>query len=240
MSKFLAFTVTSDTSHPGFKRLQRSADFWGWDLKVQHQEGWDRTNYRAEQLGQLEAFRKWEPEFFLYLDAWDTVFTGPKQELPLHRGVVSFAGDTIGFAWPHENLAPDYAETSWFPPVEEHEFRFVNAGVIWGDAAKMQSLAGEYLHCPYWLINQDYLNRKYAFEASVGLPYLRVDTRAESALNIMQVQKRFFRFEETTKRVKYVPTGTRPLVVHSPGTGITKPLAPMPPALEEMFGERNG
>lgn len=229
--RFLSFTVTDNPEHPGFKRLQKSADFWGWDLKVVNQGSWSRENYRAEQLGQLEALRKWDPEYVMYVDAWDTVFTGPPQEVPLHRGVLTFSGDTVGFA-----PEADPRLGSWYPEVGENQFRFVNAGTFWGDAAKLQSLAGEYLSCPFWVVNQSYFNQRYAFEASVGLPFLRVDHKAETALNLMQVQKRFYAFHEGSKRVEYVPYGTRPVVLHSPGLGLTRPIAPMPREIEDLFG----
>lgn len=232
--RLLTFTVTNNPLHPGAIRLAKSALFWGWDLKFIHQDGWNRSNYRAEQLGQLEAIQSFNPEYVLYLDAWDTIFTGPPQELPLRHGMLSFCGDTTLHPW--EGMEGiEREEQTWYPHVGEHEFRFVNAGVIWGDARILEDLALDYLDRPAWLVNQDYLNRRYAFEDSVGKVRLQVDQRAKVALNLMLLQKRYYEFSPESSRVEYIPSRSRPLVLHSPGTGLTKPLAPMPEELEKLY-----
>lgn len=238
-----AFSVTSNPDHPGARRLARSAKFWGWDhtfLLKQDQLDlkppyivW-RPTYAAEQLGWVDAVRKWpEEDFFFYVDAWDTVFTGPPQELSCVRGQLNFGGDTVLYS---ENLPKELGPL--FPRVGSEEFPYVNAGAAWGDSNLFAELAADYLqHSPTTLVNQDYFNWRFIYELGVGRERLTVDTRGEVALNIMLVQKRFF--EMRGNRVHYLPTDTYPLVVHAPGSGVSagENAVPLPAELEKLYGE---
>jgi hypothetical protein len=236
---YKAFSVVSDPEHPGAKRLTRSAKYWGWDhsfiIKQDQPEVnfrvW-RPSYRAEQLGQLDFIRHHEPEFCMYVDGWDTVFTGPPQELDLKRGVLTFGGDTV--LYPEDTEQP----MNSFPRVGWEEFRFLNVGAIWGDSKIMAELAADYLqNSPEQMINQAYYNRRYAFERGVGRTRLHLDSKAEVALNIMLVQKRWFKMEG--RRGCYLPTGTHPLVLHSPGqnTSNAGKAVPIPLEIEALYGE---
>jgi hypothetical protein len=233
-----AFSVVSDPEHPGAKRLSRSAEFWGWDHKFIIQkdqpEGpkpfkiWLPT-YRAEQLGQLDFIRQYDPEFCMYVDGWDSVFTGPPQELQFKRGCLAFGGDTVLYP---ENTSQPMAS---FPNVGWEEYRFVNCGAIWGDARVMAELAADYLqNSPETLLNQAYYNRRVAFELGVGRSRLSIDTRAEVVINIMLLQKRWFRFK--ANRVEYTALGSRPVVLHVPGWGSADKAVPLPQELEELYG----
>jgi hypothetical protein len=233
LSKPLVFTVTDQPEHPGLQRLQRSARFWGWDLKVVLQDGWERSNFRAEQLGQLEAFRKWEPRTFLYLDAFDTCFAGPPAELNADTGALYFCGDPLLGEW-QQNPEPTRFNDEAFPPVGSGEFRFLNAGVIWGSALVLQELAGDYLQNYGWRVNQDYFNQRYAFETSLGRHRLKVDTKARVALNLLDVRRRQVD-RKYNNRFHYLPTDSYPLVLHSPGTGLSEPVAPMPNWIEDLY-----
>jgi hypothetical protein len=152
--KLKAFSVVSDVSHPGAERLKRSAAFWGWDHTFIKQETDWRPTYRAQQIGQLEGLRRFaDADFFLYTDGWDTVFTGPPQELRLEKGKLFFCGDSV--LYPGDGLPEDS-----FPPVGLEEFRYVNDGVIWGDPAILKELAAEYLtHCPKEIVWSSTLRR---------------------------------------------------------------------------------
>lgn len=235
MSKPLIFTVTSDPSHAGAERLRRSASYWGWDLKwIIQADGWERKSYRAEQLGQLRAFLDHDVEFALYLDAWDTLFMGPPQELQFKRGQFNFCGDTTMDSWKDKDWAAKIIEAE-FPPAKLGEFPYVNAGVKWGDVTIWKELIGDYLsNYREDLPNQDYFNKRYAMEQAMGRTRLKVDSRAEVALNIMDVQARFVE-RMYNNRLRYKPFNTFPLVMHSPGTGLTDPVAPMPNWMTEIY-----
>lgn len=242
MASVKAFSVVSGVEHPGARRLARSAKFWGWDhsfvikqdqpdLKPPYKVWW--PSYRAEQLGQLEFLQaNPEAEFVLYLDGWDTVFTGPPQELPLLRGHLAFGGDQV--LYPEHGSQPEAA----FPPVGENEFRFTNVGTVWGDAAVLRELAADYLqNSPEQMVNQLYFNRRYAYEVGVGRRRLHVDTKARTSLNIMMVQKRHF--EMRGPRPHYLPTDTYPLIIHTPGQGHShkEKAIPLPEELEKLYAE---
>lgn len=233
-SSLLVFTVTDQPDHPGCVRLKKSAAYWGWDLKVQHQIGWERSTYKAEQLGQLEALRDSECSHFLYLDAWDTMFAGPPGELELREGL-SFCGDPLLGEWQHGRAYTNatHFTPAAFPSVGWGEFRYVNAGVIWGRPLVLRELAGDYLQNYSDSINQDYFNQRLVFERSLHRPRLRVDAKAEVALNLINIFQKDV--ERKNNRLVYLPTGSRPLVVHSPGTGITDPVAPMPQWMEALY-----
>lgn len=228
--KLKAFSVVSDVSHPGAERLRRSAAFWGWDHTfILQKDGW-RPTYKAEQIGQLEALQRFSPEFCIYVDGWDTVFTGPPQELPLEKGKLTFGGDTVLF--PESGFPEDN-----FPKVGLEEFRYVNAGTIWGDTAVLQELCDEYLNYYPNLVNQAYFNYRFCFEHFCGGSRLAIDTKAEVSLNVMLMQLRHFQFRQN--RVRYLPTGSMPLVLHSAGVGPSLSevgkLAPLPPELEKLY-----
>lgn len=234
-SRPFVFTVTDQPDHPGCVRLKKSAAYWGWDLKVQLQQGWERFTYRAEQLGQLEALRNSEADTFLYLDAWDTMFAGPPGEL-LGMGGLTFCGDPLLGEWQRGRATDDSTRFApeAFPACGWGEFRYLNAGVIWGSALVLKELAGDYLQNYPERVNQDYLNQRYVFENSLKRRRLGVDAKAVVALNLLNVLMKDVKREGN--RLVYLPTGSRPLVVHSPGTGITDPLAPMPQWMEELCG----
>ena len=231
----------SDPSHPGAERLRRSAKFWGWDhsfiikqdqpelnppYKIWH------PNYRAEQLGQLDFIRAHpEVEQVVYMDAWDTVFTGPPQELPATPGQLWFMGDTV--------LHPDNPSlAARFPKVGLEEFRFLNAGVMWGDPRVMAELAADFLqHSPESLVNQEYFTYRYIYEQGVGRKRLFLDTKAEVSLNVMLLQKRFFQMKGV--RPHFTVSESNPLFLHVPGHGSAlretgKPV-PIPEELEKLY-----
>lgn len=238
-SRVKAFSVVSDAGHPGAQRLARSAKFWGWDhtfVIKQNQEDLDPPyrvwypTYRAEQLGQLDFIRSSGAEFVFYLDGWDTVFTGPPQELKLERGKLTFCGDTV--------IHPDRKDLAGrFPEVGLECFRYVNAGVMWGDSQVMSELAADYLqNSSEGAVNQDYFNYRFLYEqATRGRKRLEIDHTAKVALNLMLLQKRFFEMDGV--RPVFNVTGARPLVVHVPGHG-SLPVVPLPKELEELYAER--
>jgi len=234
---FRAFTVTSDPEHPGAKRLRESALYWGWDLRVHVlKEGWDRTTYRAEQLGQLDFFRQQEPDYALYLDAWDTMFSGPPQELMprLRGGQLWFCGDTVLTGWKDKPWGAHLVEEA-FPTCPTWGHPFVNAGVIWGDTRVWRELAADYLqNYRATLINQDYFNMRYLMEKSLGRERLLVDYTSQVAFNIMNVEARHTG-RMPSNRITYTPFRATPLVVHSPGQGQAQPMALMPHWMEETF-----
>lgn len=222
-SKVKVFTVTDQPNHPGALRLQRSAAFWGWDLTVKlvPSSWWERDTYRAEQKGLLEALLEpGLPEWMMYVDAWDTLFTGPPQELPLEKGKLAFCGDLHCF--------PNEVWKGAFPQVGFGEFPYLNAGVFWGDPRVAIELCDEYLALDNQLCNQDFFNLRYLYELGTGRSRLAVDSRAQVALNMWGMHPAYSHLTRVNRRLYYKPTGTTPLVVHAAGSSMFHDVPPMP------------
>lgn len=223
MPKVKAITVTSSLTHPGVVRLQKSAEFWGWDLTTWPQHtGWERFTYRAEQEGLIQAMNfLGMPEWVLYMDAWDTLFTGPPQELPLQREKVAFCGDKHCF--------PTELWKDVFPQVMLGEFPHLNAGVFWGWGPTIYQLCGEFLQLQNSLCNQDFFNLRYIYEHGIGSGRLSIDHSAQVALNMWGMDPRYQDITRVNRRLFYKPTKTTPLVVHAAGTSTFHDVPPMPP-----------
>lgn len=220
--KIVAITVTDKPDHPGCVRLKESAEYWGWDLHVELQaEGWERNTYKAEQQGLARAIDKLNlPTWVMYLDAWDTMFVGPPQELALRDQIVTFCGDTHCF--PSDTIAKS------FPRVGFKEFPYINCGVMWGWGATMLELCYNYLALPTEVCNQDYFNLQYAYQQAVGVHTLQIDHQAESALNLWGMGPKYADLARIRRRVVYRPTDTRPVVLHAAGSSTFHELPPMP------------
>jgi len=234
-----AISVVSNPEHPGARRLARSAAFWGWDHSfILKQDQLDLKppytvwypSYRAEQLGQLDYIRQNEPEFLVYVDGYDTVFTGPPQELSFKKGLLTFGGDTV--------LFPEKPQMdALFPEVARECFRYINCGTIWGDARILSELAADYLqNSPETMVNQHYFNVRYIYELQVRQqPRLAIDWNATVALDLMLLQLRFF--EMRGNRPHFKVADTYPLIVHVPGRGreFGPTAPPLPTVLEELY-----
>ncbi len=234
--KLLVFTFTDKPEHPGAERLRRSAKYWGWDLKWVKMPSFDPL-FRFQQLAQLDALRQYEPDFFLYLDAWDTIFCGPKQELRFEKGVVCFCGDTILGEWQDKRFAVKMMK-ELYPPCKFDGFPYVNDGVIWGDTKVYMELAADYLQNYEGILNQDYFNQRYAYENSLRRSRLRVDQEASQVINVMGLLARTVD-RGPNGRLIYKPFNTRPVILHSPGTRLGQPLAPMPKWMEEEYASED-
>lgn len=220
--KIVAITVTDKPDHPGCVRLKESAEYWGWDLYIQHQpEGWERFTYKAEQQGLVKAIDALNlPHWVMYLDAWDTMFVGPPQELRLREQEVTFCGDQHCF--PSENFS------KVFPKVGFKEFPFLNCGVMWGWGPTMLELCYKYLAIPTQICNQDFFNTQYIYNLSMSNFTMNIDHQAESALNLWGMAPKYADLGRIRRRVVYRPTDTRPVVLHAAGSSTFHDLPPMP------------
>lgn len=223
-SRIQVITVTDKPDHPGCVRLKKSADYWGWPLKVVKQDGFERWFYRAEQEGLAKGLELASYKYVMYVDAWDTMFVGPPQELPLREDRVDFCGDFQCF--------PDETTAKLFPAVLRGEFPYLNAGVIWGDARKLLEMTLDYLELGK-CNNQTYFASRYLFERMVGLADLHIDHSARVALNLWGMDPRYEDLGRKNGRLWYKPTDTTPLVLHAAGSSCFHELPPMPPQAVE-------
>lgn len=228
----LAFSPTDNPEHPGALRLARSAKQWGWNHTFVEQGGWDRDSYRAEQEGTMKFLwtLDWDnPPYVMYMDAWDTLFVGPPQELPLQQGQLEFCGDKKCF--------PDETHKALYPEVWEGQFRYLNAGVIWGDPFILRELAKEYLELDSdrGVCNQTFFAAAYLKEQMLGRAHLFIDHNADHVLNLWGmsgVKDSFTEVGRKHRRVWYKTRDTFPVVLHAAGSTTFHELPPVPRWIE--------
>lgn len=212
MSKPYVFTIQTKEAL-GYFRLLESARKWGWPLETVWAEDLDPGNFEesyhafiAEKhlLIRQELLRTGVDQFF-FLDAWDTVFTGPFEELTFHPMELYFS------------CANDcYPEKGYERLFTNGTYPYPNTGVIWGSATKYR------YSCP----NQQVLDQlAWTREIAVHPSRYCLDTEYQVACTIFH--------EDTSNWARkdgrwiWQPTGTRPLVVHAAGK------QPMPAFLYE-------
>lgn len=237
VSDIKVFTLTNRADHPGCRRLVRSAEYWGWPLEIYYQEGWDQS-WRAEEEGKRRVLTNCTQPFFLYLDAWDTLFLGPPGELlpQLEPRKLTFCGEAVrpdvpwkGQPWKCVQPTPDC-----FPAAPFKGFKYVNLGVVWGDTARGKATSELYLEAlPKDVVNQDYVNWLYAMDQALRIKSFFVDQKAAVALNVFATIQSDIEIWPN-KRLYYVPTRTMPLVYHFPAN--SGKYCQIPSELEELFG----
>lgn len=80
MLRPLLVTFTSHDDHPGFLKLERSAEFWGWPLHVIH-EPWRGFGYRLRRsLLEIPSAKDMGYSHLISVDAWDSLVNAPVEE----------------------------------------------------------------------------------------------------------------------------------------------------------------
>jgi hypothetical protein len=199
-NKFIAFTITSDRTHPGFARLQRSAEKWGIFLQPVDAGGFkDYDEFiNNKHLIIRECLKNLQLvgfERFLCLDAWDTVFVGKLPTTVFTTPHLTFGAEKN--CYPNKELAPLYLDIGGMP--------YLNAGVIWGPIA-------EYLdRCPIHIGHDQGLWSEVYLQDCLVL----LDRFSEVALNLHSTNPEdLSRFPDG---VRYNPTGSWPAILHGNG-----------------------
>ena len=212
------FTLTSDLNHPGLIKLLRSAHRFGWPLNpiyTNRVDGYDDYIFRKHQMirQQLKDFKTQHYSRFLFLDAWDTLFTGRMPAFGLQEqkeDVLCFGAEL--------NCHPNHQLVLSYPPKDLiTEFPFLNSGVIWGHIDTYLEL------CP--------LEQKHDQEAWTEAYLARperffLDHQAKVALNLHSTN--IMDISRYPDGIRYNPTGTWPCIVHGNGKW------PIPNFMEEL------
>jgi len=199
-SRFRVFTLT--TSHPGdprIQRLQRSAAKYAIPLEVLYLYTSGQTyesflehkhRYIAGVLARTRA------PGFLYLDAWDTVFTG---EIPLEVfSEVDLCFGAEKNCYPEPSYARSFDQTSPFP--------YLNSGVMWGNTNLALELTPTQVEHDQLAWTKQYL---------LTPERIHLDTHARHVLNLHSTDPQDLSY--FPDGVRYNPTSTWPFILHGNG-----------------------
>lgn len=201
-SDFQAFTLTSDLYHPGLLRLIKSAvkhKFYFRPVHIKRITNYSEflSNKHLLIRGVLKGLLEADYTRFLYLDAWDTVITGPVPWQVLDSRKLTFGAELN--CYPEAEFAASY-------PKPARPFPYLNSGVIWGPIEEYLEL------CPS-KVEHDQLAWTEKYLLNTGR--IQLDTRAEVVLNLHSTSPQdLSRFPDG---VRYHPTGTWPCILHGNG-----------------------
>lgn len=199
-SRFKVFTITDSPSEdPRIQRLRRSAEKYEIPLAVVHVLGMGGTyesflehkhRYIAGVLARIS-----EPRF-LYLDAWDTVFTG---EVPLEVfSEVDLCFGAEKNCYPDKSLELNFDQTVPFP--------YLNSGVIWGNTNLALELTPTQVEHDQLAWTKQYL---------LTPERIHLDTHARHVLNLHSTSPEDLSY--FPDGVRYNPTSTWPFILHGNG-----------------------
>jgi hypothetical protein len=197
---FQAFTVVSKET-PGYFRLLRSAERWGWNLRTFWAQdlGDPEAFIEMKHLRILEALNQIDARHFLFVDGWDTIFVRPCT-MPVVAKGLNFGGEMN--CYPEEGYAP------FFLPKTQGNFPYLNSGIIWGE------VDAYHLYAPSFKAHDQLAWTR----TSMNFPNkLSIDTKAQIGLNLHSVKNEdLMRTREGL--VNYLPHNSFPVVVHGNGT----------------------
>lgn len=197
------FTVLTQEGGLYFDLLE-SAHRWGWGLRPHFllpDQGEFVDTYAAFiarkhlEMYNILARASYLHNQFLFLDAWDTLFLGPPEELP-RSDLLNFSGSL--------DCYPEKGYGRFFPP---GHFSYLNSGVVWGSIQEYLAL------CPREaLLDQLAWTRAYVAQPK----RFSIDVDARVALTIFG-EDNLNNYARREGRWHYLPTGSTPLVVHAGG-----------------------
>lgn len=197
-----SITITTDLTHPGYKRLVASAERFEIPLQtvVVKEDSYQEviTSKHLIIRDALEAALHEGVNRFLFLDGWDTVFVSPIATEMLTTEYLGMGA---------EKQCYPYTEWEPFYTTQSLPFPYLNSGVIWGPIS-------EYLHlCPYlWGHDQGEWTRVYLDKEPVTLA---LDHYGEFVVNLHSTEAEdLSRFPDG---VRYNPSGTWPCILHANG-----------------------
>jgi len=204
------YICTTMTTEGGkYFDLLKSARKWGWKLQAHFtpvEDGDEELFSKAyhayikrkhlelkkilEKAYLLEGFKR-----FFYMDGWDTVLTGPPEEIPwLHP--LNFSAEKFSY--------PETRYIDLFPP---GSMPSLNAGVIWGE------IEAYLARCPrYEIFDQLGWIREYMNNPEG----IWLDTESQVAVSLYGIADQDT-WGYSGGRTIYRPTGTKPLVLHANG-----------------------
>ena len=138
-------------------------------------------SWRRRTLASLDIARNYPDRVLLFLDAWDTLLLGTREEieaLPLDEGV-TFAAQK--FCWPDEAREPEY-------PKHNSPWRFINSNPMVGRGESIAAalswgwerfpLTGDTNSCEDYDVDERFLTNLYLSEARCKFN-IKLDTKCE-------------------------------------------------------------
>jgi hypothetical protein len=221
--KFTALTVLSEETDQYF-RLVQSARKWGWPFKAFFKpaiQGYEAfMQYKHLYIyAALVKLRNEGVEQFLFLDGWDTVFTGKPPLAVLNAKKLHFSAENNCFPEPrYEQLYPDRKVWTTVNGREVHDtFRFLNAGVIWGPVSEYMRL------CP---TEAGFDQLQWERIRSMNPDDFVLDVNGEVAVTLQGItDEHFSRFSDGLQFHPPEGIATWPVVLHANGKWRMPPWA---------------
>lgn len=207
--------------------LVRSCERWGVDLKVFGGAHRFDTFYRTKILGMRQFLLSCTSRYVLFLDASDTFFTKPLEELFAAYQKITNQRVVIGselVCWPHRSLRRllrRQAEASG----SKSPFCFLDTGLILGPTKVVRkTLARLSRALPAWRRELSATTSNAIIEDDVGMwslgirdgiiqPIIDYDCKLIVAMRQLKLED----YEISRGHLKVVATGTEPAIVHCNG-----------------------
>lgn len=221
MIKPLVFTYCSDLNHPGFLRMRRSCEAWGWTLDVQHGP-WRGDIHRWSVFReQLPKWREAQYTHVLALDAMDVVAVGGPDDL---RPKLAYYNDPAilvaaeAAIWPSGYRAADWSERTshWY---------YAHSQIV---VDLRQTLPENFLQ-----FNPEHNCDQQHFADLVleGSSHMRIDRRCEVIQSLAHAAPWQDWFKIVDGQLWNIHTGSRPLFAHGNGQTPMEWLDPLPHAI---------
>lgn len=254
----VVFTVATDEAHFGFETLRRSANYYGYDLRVlglgEDWKGGDmaRTTGGGVKLIYMQTAIREIPDsqLVLFVDGYDTVFQYPASVL-LARFREIGADVLFGAekdCWPSEEVCEQYALRT------DGVFRYLNSGTYMGNAGFLKDILAEFEDNPE--ADDQLFFSRYLRDYRHGKRKTRVllDTECSLFQTLSSFSRPDWDCYGPTYRLSNTITSTKPVVIHGNGAskrtliGLTNYLAgaytdfyetlrhqPLPVSDEELY-----
>ncbi|VDO09861.1 unnamed protein product [Rodentolepis nana] len=220
--ELFVYTVATD-DNDAFQRFKRSADIYGYNVKVLGSgETWlggDVANFpgggqKVRLLKEeLEHLAEDKENLVLFLDSYDVVFMDTEDVfLQIYDALghrVIFSAEK--FCWPQAYLATKY------PTVKEGESRFLNSGSFVGPVADIYELV---THSPIANEDDDQLYYTNIFlDSELREKYdIALDTRSELFQNLNgALEDVKIGYNDDTGYLVNTKTGSQPVIAHGNG-----------------------
>lgn len=217
----VVLTVASDRTHYGFVWLKRSAEYYGYDLRVLGEPGtWDggnmaQTTGGARKLLLLrEALMDLKHKYVLFTDGYDTVFQrSPRDLLDLYRShhpnePILFGAERA--CWPSKAVCERYLTLK---PCDS-SFRYLNSGTYVGQREKITRILTRFSGAPD-SDDQLFYSKQYVRELQKGTNSIELDRDCQFFLPLAETEHGDG-WEFKGNRV-VTPDGKVPFLLHGNG-----------------------
>ncbi|TPP65032.1 Procollagen-lysine 2-oxoglutarate 5-dioxygenase [Fasciola gigantica] len=219
--ELLVITVATERND-AFERFMRSAEIYGYDVKVLGMGSTWRGGDVAKSVGGGQKVRLLKEELedkrsgellILFVDSYDVLFLDTKEALL--KAYEDFGAKVVfgaeDFCWPQQSLADMY------PTVKPGQRRFLNSGAFMGPASLLYEIVSaseikddddDQLYYTKLFLNSD-MRKRLGMVLDHSATIIQ---NLNGALNEVEV-----RFTEETGYLYNIKTNTKPIIVHGNG-----------------------